>query len=179
MNFNIYIFNLLHNLAGKWWPLDWFFIFFGSYVGYILVILAVVLIIKLSTSKQRLFFFLFIILSLLLSRGVIGESFKRLYPVDRPFVTYHFTPLISESLHDSFPSGHALLYFALATCIFFMNKKAGWWAFGIAVVMGIGRVFVGVHYPVDVLVGAVLGIGSTFVVARLLEVPHRPQMVIQ
>jgi membrane-associated phospholipid phosphatase len=75
-----------------------------------------------------------------------------------------------ESVEDySFPSGHASLAFALATSIsisyteWYVVLPAYAWASGVA----LGRVWHGVHYPTDVLAGALLGGGLAFAVDRL------------
>jgi undecaprenyl-diphosphatase len=83
------------------------------------------------------------------------------YDRPRPFVALpDIHPLIatlpSENL-QSFPSGHALFFFAIATVLFCFNKRVGVLAFIAAAVMAIARVYVGVHWPSDILGGAVIG----------------------
>ncbi len=71
----------------------------------------------------------------------------------------NFIPLISQSSKEaSFPSGHATFYFALATIVYFYNKKVGIWFFIVSFFIAVARVFVGVHWPSDILAGALLGI---------------------
>jgi undecaprenyl-diphosphatase len=75
---------------------------------------------------------------------------------------------------NSFPSDFACLFFAIATVIFFVNKKFGvlayLWSF---VVGGAVRVYLGIHFPLDVLAGATLGVVAVavfsleFIYARL------------
>ncbi len=59
---------------------------------------------------------------------------------------------------DSFPSGHALFFFALATVVYLHNKRWGLVFFAGAVLMGIARVWGGIHWPSDVVGGALMGI---------------------
>lgn len=77
--------------------------------------------------------------------------------IPRPFDVFkEVTPLIPE--HGfAFPSGHATFYMALAMSIFFFHKKAGYVFIFFAVLIGLARVIAGVHYPVDILAGFVLG----------------------
>jgi undecaprenyl-diphosphatase len=69
--------------------------------------------------------------------------------------------LIPEPLNEafqSFPSGHTIFFFALATVVYLKDKKWGAVFYGAAIIIGVSRVAVGVHYPSDILAGAVLGI---------------------
>lgn len=62
------------------------------------------------------------------------------------------------ALHDpSFPSGHTSASFAAATAIYAMDKRWGILAYLIAGWMGFSRLYLGVHFPLDVLAGALLG----------------------
>ncbi|MFE0465125.1 phosphatase PAP2 family protein [Kitasatospora sp. NPDC058965] len=58
----------------------------------------------------------------------------------------------------SFPSNHTVIAFAAAAALWFAYRWIGWVALGAAVLMGASRVWVGVHYPHDVLVGAAVGL---------------------
>ncbi|MFI9329936.1 phosphatase PAP2 family protein [Kitasatospora sp. NPDC052868] len=58
----------------------------------------------------------------------------------------------------SFPSNHTVIAFAAATALWFVDRRLGAVAYVAAVLMGASRVWVGVHYPHDVLVGAVVGV---------------------
>jgi undecaprenyl-diphosphatase len=61
---------------------------------------------------------------------------------------------------SSFPSDHAALFFALATSIFFVSRRAGILAYVHALfVVCFTRIYLGFHYPTDILAGALLGIG--------------------
>lgn len=68
------------------------------------------------------------------------------YHRPRPFLTHQMQPLLSENSW-SFPSGHAAPFFALAAAVFLANKKWGTVFFAGVILMGIGRVAAGVHYP--------------------------------
>ncbi len=71
----------------------------------------------------------------------------------------------------SFPSGHAALAFAVATSATLSDARLAAPAYVWATAVGVARVWHGVHYPSDVLVGAVIGAGSA-VVAHLLPFPE-------
>lgn len=60
---------------------------------------------------------------------------------------------------SSFPSDHAVLFFSLCTGIFFISKKAGAFAYAYTVLfITLPRIYLGLHYPSDIVVGAVIGI---------------------
>jgi len=64
---------------------------------------------------------------------------------------------------SSFPSDHAVLFFTLATSIFFVSRRLGLLAFFHAFfVVGLTRIYLGLHYPTDILAGALLGIGIAY-----------------
>ena len=63
--------------------------------------------------------------------------------------------------HDpSFPSDHATAAFAIAFGILFVARRTGWLFLAWAALIGISRVLAGMHYPTDVLAGAVVGLAA-------------------
>lgn len=98
--------------------------------------------------------------SMLLGLGVTNGVVKHLVARARPWVVMQdWAPLLYSSDPNSFPSGHtsAAFAFAVALCL---NLKSRWGralALAAAVLMGLSRVYVGVHFPTDVLAGAALG----------------------
>lgn len=88
----------------------------------------------------------------------------------RPFVTLGFEPLVSVASYSlSFPSSHATVAFALATAMYMHNKKYGRVAVMLATLVALARVAVGVHYPTDVLAGALLGVITSYFTMKLWE----------
>ncbi len=84
---------------------------------------------------------------------------------DRPFVTYPFIEKMTDGGSPSFPSGHTSSAFAAATSLslsfpkWYVIAPSFIWASGV----GYSRMHLGVHYPSDVLVGAIVGAGSAYV----------------
>src|SRR3989344_3351084 len=57
----------------------------------------------------------------------------------------------------AFPSGHATFFMALALSIFFFHKKAGFIFMFFTLIIGLARIIAGVHFPIDILGGFILG----------------------
>lgn len=78
----------------------------------------------------------------------------------RPFITYRFSPLVDPVGDATFPSVHTSLMAALAFSYVYFRSK---WASVFLLLMfwvGISRIYVGVHYPLDILGGFIVGIIS-------------------
>jgi membrane-associated phospholipid phosphatase len=101
--------------------------------------------------------------------AVISEITKRIVKRDRPFVTYPYIQNLQAESGYSFPSGHASVAFALATSVSLAYPK--WYiiapSFLWAGEVGYSRLHLGVHYPTDVIAGAVVGAGSTYIAYKL------------
>ena len=87
----------------------------------------------------------------------------------RPF-TLLPTHLLFYAPHDSsFPSNAATIAFAVAFGVFFVNRHAGRWLLVIATVLSLARVYVGVHYPSDVLGGAALAALTAWLISLIVK----------
>lgn len=78
--------------------------------------------------------------------------------------------LVKHAADPGFPSDHATAAFAIATALFLCDRRAGAVALFAAVLLAVDRVAVGIHYPGDVLAGALIGALVAIVLARLR--PH-------
>ncbi len=72
-----------------------------------------------------------------------------------------------EKTGYGFPSGHAAFFMALAFSIYFSHKKAGYAFMALAVLVSLARISAGVHYPVDILGGFLLGALVAYLVKKL------------
>ena len=75
--------------------------------------------------------------------------------------------LVGIPIDSSFPSGHTLFAFGAATIIFIYNKWLGIAAYLFAFLMAFSRLYLYVHFPTDVLFGAILGVVFAVVVYKL------------
>jgi len=142
-------------------------VFLGEYLGHILLAGFLVFWWENRTKHPR---FLWQSLgAAFLSRGIITELIRFFWERPRPFVEQNITPLIEHAASPSFPSGHAALFFALGTILYFYNKKAGILFLLGAAVLSSARVFAFLHWPSDIVAGALIGIVSAWLVIKIFH----------
>lgn len=89
----------------------------------------------------------------LLTAHFLGVFFYRA----RPFVDHVVTLLIAHPPDASFPSDHLAVVGSLIVALWPVLGRTRWWWIGLGVAIGLARLFVGVHYPTDILGGFMLG----------------------
>ncbi len=121
------------------------FILFGVTIVYFLIIKrSIVTFVRLSL--------------VILSSWALSEILKFIFAHPRPFMALsEITPLFSFGSNDSFPSGHATVFSALALATFFEHKKLGFIYIIAALLIGLARAISGVHYVHDILAGFLVG----------------------
>ncbi|MED4754978.1 undecaprenyl-diphosphatase [Brevibacillus choshinensis] len=99
---------------------------------------------------------------------VIGKLAGKVYEHHQPFAEVpHVNKLIDHAIDNSFPSDHTILFFSVSVSFWLVRKREGWIWLALAFCVAISRVWVGVHYPVDVAAGALIGIISAFLIYLL------------
>ena len=134
--------------------------------GFIWLVLAALLVIIRQTRKAGLAILLALLVHFVAINVWLKPLFDRLRPCE---ILTKDNPLLQCLQDGSFPSGHTSAAFAAATVIFCANKRAGILALAFATLMGFSRLYLFVHYPSDVLVGALLGSLFGFVAYWLVE----------
>ena len=111
-----------------------------------------------------------ILITLLIGFVVCNLTLKPLVARIRPYDANGFTALLISPLSDySFPSGHTLASFEMAVSVFMFNKKYGIIALVTAAIIGFSRLYLYVHYPTDVMFGAILGIIIGYTVSSVIK----------
>jgi undecaprenyl-diphosphatase len=108
-----------------------------------------------------------------LSAHFLREAIGRPRPWRRYALPHTLVPAPKD---PSFPSGHTTIAFACATVLTYLRPRLGIPLFLLAASIGFSRIYVGVHYPLDVLGGAVLGVavgGAVIALRRLARARRR------
>lgn len=135
--------------------------------GIIWIVLAVVLLILPKTRKTGIIVAAALLADLVLCNLILKNLVARVRPYD---VNTAIAILIKKPLDFSFPSGHTAASFAAMTALFLAKMKKAWIAaLVLAVLIAFSRLYFYVHYPTDVLGGAVVGILSGIIGYAIVE----------
>ncbi|MEO6221311.1 MAG: phosphatase PAP2 family protein [Ginsengibacter sp.] len=121
-----------------------------------------------------LFFLINVMLSDFVSSTVIKENFIRIRPCHDPYLASKIRFLVNYCPgSSSFTSSHAANHFAAAMYIFTTFKKtiSRYWAYLFlwAIFISYAQVYVGVHFPIDVLSGAIVGLILGYIPAKIFN----------
>lgn len=89
---------------------------------------------------------------------VLGKIANHVYFDPRPFVVGNFTPLVPHAADNGFPSDHTLLVAAAAMIGTIWNRRLGVVLWILAVLVGVARVYVGIHHVTDIVGSIVIAI---------------------
>jgi len=162
---DLQIFNYINQYASKWICLDAFGIFLAEYLGYGLIFFIIILVI-INHQKYLKMAVESAIAGILARLGIVA-LIRHFWERTRPYVDNNVN-LLFEHNELSFPSGHAAFFFAVSMVVFCYNKKIGIVFFLSSILIVIARVFSGIHWPSDILAGAIIGIFSGWLIHRLL-----------
>lgn len=172
----IFISRLPHNFIT-----DSFFAFFsGIGTGGIVWFLVITALFIREEIKDKVGFYA-LILAIITSFIIVENGFKNIIARPRP----QSSILQMETIGDignsfSFPSGHATLAFAAAYILAVHHKKWARWYYFLASLIAFSRIYLGRHYPSDVIIGAILGVliglCSIKLVSKLTMKPTKIQL---
>jgi undecaprenyl-diphosphatase len=167
--FDAWGFRAINNLAGLSVSWDAVFIFGAKYLIFLMPLVAVAYVFaawRTTHFEGRVENFWHVGWTVLIA-FIIEKTVGFLWFRPRPFVDLtDVIKLIDKSALDpSFPSGHASIAFALAFGLLLHNRKWGAFMLALAALVGFSRVWVGVHYPLDVIGGLLVGLVAAWFTA--------------
>jgi membrane-associated phospholipid phosphatase len=173
-------YNLFAKMNGQWHNsfFDVFFPFIREPTVwvplYFFLVVFTVLNFKINGWIWVLFFLINVMLSDYVSSTLIKENFIRIRPCHDPFLAGNIRFLVAYCPQSSsFTSSHAVNHFAAAMFIFTTFKKSvsAKWAllFLWAAVISYAQVYVGVHFPIDIFCGAILGVILGYIPATIFN----------
>ncbi|MBI4193185.1 MAG: phosphatase PAP2 family protein [Candidatus Colwellbacteria bacterium] len=161
------------NVARPFWALA------ASFAPYLLTAFFIVFIISLRGFKARFYFIALTLLAVVLSAGIATEAVRYFFPSSRPFVEFGLAAPLGHDGGGSMPSRHMTFLTPLALALYLAERRgltrprAFLW-FGAAVlVVGIARIVLALHYPGDILAGALIGAASFLIARKLLPEPAK------
>ena len=147
------IFYFFYNLAHQSATVDWLIVFAAAYFPFVVAILAFWYLLF-HRKSLRQFVLVFLTAGI---AAIISKFLKILINTPRPeFILPDVQALFAKTSY-AFPSDHATFFMALAFAIFFLHKKAGYVFMLFALLIGLARIAAGVHFPIDILGGFILG----------------------
>jgi len=159
------LFHVLNGLAGRSETGDTLIIFLTNPFAYLIAVILVIFFFHHKDegggARDGV-----VILSAAILSWFLALAFKEFFGQPRPFVAFgDITPLISVSSLDgsgAFPSGHTAFFASVVGSLYFYHRRAAYWFALIPLLIGFARVAAGVHFPIDILGGYLLGLAIGF-----------------
>lgn len=159
---NIDTFRIINDLGKEYTNLNSSFVFIAEYTVYFLA-LSVLLFWFTRDYKNRIMI-VSASVTFIISE-IIGKIAGKFHSNCQPFAELpNVNQLIEKAVDNSFPSDHTILFFSFCITFWLFNKRGGFLWFLLAVIVGISRIWVGVHYPADVAVGAIISITIAIII---------------
>ncbi|MBU6112758.1 undecaprenyl-diphosphatase [Mammaliicoccus lentus] len=153
---NIELFRMFNDLGKEVMFLNPIMIFFAKYMKYFLLF---GIIMYWFTRKRENRIMIISSMFAFVVAEVFGAIAGAIHSNNQPFAELsNVNQLIGHAIDNSFPSDHAIEFFSICITFLLFKKNLRYVWLAIAILVSISRVWVGVHYPADILVGAILGI---------------------
>jgi len=149
-----------------------FVVFCGVYLGWILVAFLFYYIYQ-SHKRWKTFRFILIALFSALMSLFVADLIKTFYPISRPSASLKgIIQIFIPGDRASFPSSHMAFLGGLAFALMWRKRKLGLWFLAAVVLIGLARIAAGIHYPLDILVGLLLGFIVSLVFRRFIKLKY-------
>ncbi len=153
---NIELFRMFNDLGKEIIFLNPIMIFFAKYMKYFLLF---GIIMYWFTRKRENRIMIISSMFAFVVAEVFGAIAGAIHSNNQPFAELsNVNQLIGHAIDNSFPSDHAIEFFSICITFLLFKKNLRYVWLAIAILVSFSRIWVGVHYPADILVGAILGI---------------------
>jgi len=159
------VFKNINRLAGKSKLLDFFAIFCAEYLVYLLI----VFLFFWATFTNNWQIFVYPVVSALFAAFAVGKFIHIFYRRKRPAFLENAKVLIHVPQNPSFPSRHASILFGISFYLLFYNFPLAIIFIVCSCLVGIARVFCGVHWFSDIATGAIVGFASSQLIYYLVN----------
>lgn len=122
-----------------------------------------------TLARQKHQIGVFVALSAMAISSLAVFTINAAYFRPRPFVDHEVTRLFYAPTDSSFPSNPAAAAFAIAVAVWVVNRRLGSLLLTAAAMYGFARVYAGVHYPLDIVAGALIAIVVTFLTFKIRD----------
>ncbi|MED1411097.1 MULTISPECIES: undecaprenyl-diphosphatase [Bacillus] len=163
---NYTVFQWINNFAGSSKLLDTLMIAITNSVPYVAILFMLILWFnngKKENAIRKQYTVLYTTLSVSIAL-LVNVLIHAVYYHPRPFITHHVNQLVPHAADSSFVSDHSVLVFSIAFVFILRGEKLKYIALIWAILVGVSRMYVGVHYPLDILGAAFL----TFITSGLV-----------
>lgn len=158
---NLALFFLVFGMSNQNILLDGVMIFGAEYIIFATFILIFFFALKGGIREKKALLLSLIAIPIVV---LIIKAIHLFYFEPRPFITHPISPLITYTRVDaSFPSRHTALMFAVAFSYLFYKSRWGGIFASLALWVGISRIYVGVHYPIDILGGIIAALIAVYI----------------
>jgi undecaprenyl-diphosphatase len=147
-----------------------FFIFGAKYLYLLVPLIAMVHFLWQSKETQKKML-IFAIIALPLAY-LVAKFVGYFYYDPRPFVQGNFIPLIPHAPDNGFPSDHMLFVSAIAATWWYFNRRISFVLWTIATLVGISRIGVGVHHPIDIIGSVVIAMLCAAITPKIIHFFH-------
>jgi undecaprenyl-diphosphatase len=169
MNENL--FRLINDLGKQHTFYNPIFVFIAEYMGIFLALAVVTF--WFTRVKQNRIMIICSSITFVIAE-IIGKLAGKIHSNNQPFAELsNVNQLIEKAVDNSFPSDHTILFFSFCMTFWLFRGGKGFFWILLAFLVGISRIWVGVHYPADIMVGAVISIISALLVFRVV-----PKMIM-
>ncbi|HHP1041833.1 TPA: undecaprenyl-diphosphatase [Bacillus thuringiensis] len=155
---NIDTFRVINDLGKQYSSLNSTMVFLAEYMVYFL---GLIIMAYWFTQSRKNKMMIIQAMFAFVTAELIGKLVGKLHLNYQPFaVLSNVNKLVDHAVDNSFPSDHTILFFSICFSFWLVRKKTGWVWLLLAFCVAISRIWVGVHYPFDVVTGALIGIIS-------------------